>query len=522
MTSGPVSPPTDQRDEPTKQKEMTSIHDELIDLCDTAIAALPSGTARDSVTAVRRNLDQPLQVTVAGGVSSGKSTLVNALLGQKIAAVDAGECTRVVTRFTYDHHERAEVILHDGTARTLTLTDGVLPTELGVPIESVDEVVVHLSNRGLEHLSIIDTPGLDTVTTENQERTEAFLGLGATGSAGHATASAIGRADALVFLMPHLRESDARILHGFRDLYSGTGLSAFNAVAVLSKIDQLTREGDPMAAARPIADRVRSEARALVSAVLPVVGLLAETAACARLSEEHARALRALATFGDDLDREDLLMTPEAFLTHDGADVPVTMRQQLFERLGLYGLTVALGAIDAGRTGAVALHRVLDERSGLDPLRHRVIEQLGARSRLLKCHSALCDLRRISYTRTADPDEQITLHRLQSPLDRFEFDPTLHDLRVAETLQDAANGTFRLPDQLMADLERLGSNADPIVRVGADGSSGVAPAALAAASRWGRFANDPRRRPSDAQRARTVKTAYEMIWQAASAGATTR
>ncbi|HET8930131.1 MAG TPA: dynamin family protein [Acidimicrobiales bacterium] len=491
-----------------------TIVDELLELCDQTIGALPQGDARACVQAVRVNLERPLQVTVAGGVSSGTSTLVNALLGQKIAAVDAGECTRVITRFTYDHHERAEVVLRDGAVRGLALQNGSIPTELGVPPESVREVVVHLSNRGLEHLSIIDTPGLDTVTTENQERTEAFLGLGTDGVAARDTATAIGRADALVFLMPHLREADARILGGFRDLYSGTGLSAFNAVAVLSKIDQLSRSGDPVAAAQPIAERIRVEARGLISAVWPVIGLLAETAACASLGEQEARALRDLAACGDDLDREDLLMTPDAFIAHDGADISRTTRQQLFELLGLFGLGHVLAAIDDGTTGAVALGRLLATSSGFEPLRRQVIDQLGARATLLKCHTALCDLRRISYARNADGDEQVALHRLRSPLDRIEFDPTLHDLRVADALQEATTGEFRLPDVLMADLERLASNTDPMRRVGAADRTEVSAGALAAASRWGSWSNDPRRRPADAQRARAVKTAYEMIWQA--------
>ncbi len=497
---------------------MSTIHDELVALCDDTVGALPVGPIRDAVSAVRDRLSRPLQVTVAGGVSSGKSTLVNALLGQPIAAVDAGECTRVVTRFTYDHHERAEVVLRDGSTRSLPLVDGALPTELGVPVDTVAEVVVYLSNRGLERLSIIDTPGLDTVTDENRERTENFLGLAVDGTGARATSLAVGRADALVFLMPHLREADARVLTGFRDLYTGTDLSAFNAVAVLSKIDQLVRDGDPMVTARPIAERIRAEARGSVSAVLPIIGLLAETAACARLGEDDARALAALAAFGDDLDREDLLMTPDAFAQHTGAEVSVPVRTRLLDRLGLYGLAVALGAIDTGTVGAVELLAVLADRSGFEPLRRRVIDQLGARAGLLKCHTALGDLRRISYARTERADEQVALHRLRSPLDRIEFDPGLHDLRVADAMHQAASGAFALPDTLIEDLDRLASNTDPVRRVGAADRDGVSAAALAAASRWGRFANDPRRRPGDAIRARAVKTAYEMIWQAEQTG----
>ncbi len=76
----------------------------LTSVCDDALRVLPEGPARDGVLQVRSTLAEPLRVAVSGSVSSGKSTLVNALLGQRIAAVDQGECTQLVTWFCYDHY----------------------------------------------------------------------------------------------------------------------------------------------------------------------------------------------------------------------------------------------------------------------------------------------------------------------------------------------------------------------------------------------------------------------------------
>lgn len=488
------------------------MNDLVAALCDQAAAALTPGPARSAVDRVREKLTDPLWVTVAGGVSSGKSTLVNALLGQRIAAVDAGECTRVVTRFRYDHHERAEVELTDGSTRTLALTDGGLPAELGVPSDQVEQVVVHLSNAGLRRLGIVDTPGLNTVTDRNEERTGDFLGLAAASAGGRATADSIGRADALVLLMPHLRQSDVEVLGAFRQLYAGTGLSAFNAVAVLSKVDQLAPTGDPIAAAAPIAERMAGEVRGLVSDVLPIVGLLAETAATARLTEDDARTLAELAGYGDDLDREDLLVSSRSFLELDGPGVATGRRSRLLDVAGLYGIRIALELIDGGSRGAAPILRAFEERSGFAPLRHVVLERLGRQADLIKASNALCDLRRLSYLRVDDAGDASVLRDLRSPLDRIELDPTLHHLRVIQVLNDVAAGDLRLPATLRHDLEQLATGTDPLARLGVTDETAAADAAIAAAARWGRFANDPRRNPLDSRRARAVKEAYELLW----------
>lgn len=484
----------------------------LAGLCHDTAASLSDAGIRTAVEAVAHKLDEPLQVTVAGGVSSGKSTLVNALLGQRIAAVDAGECTKVVTRFRYSHHERVEVVRRDGSRRTLGLIDGALPAELGVPIDEVRYLDVHLSNAGLRDVGIVDTPGMNTVTRANEDQSAGFLGLEATDAGGRATATAIGQADALVLLMPHLRQSDADVLGAFRRLYDGTGLSAFNAVAVLSKVDQLSRSGDPMDVAAPIVARVAQETRGLVSDVLPIIGLLAETASTARLLESDARTLAKLAAWGDDLDREDLLLSPQSFLDEPGPDVPTPDRRRLLDMAGLYGITLAMSAIDEGARGAAAILALFQQRSGFAPLRRVVMERLGAQARLIKAANAVADLRRLSYVAVSDPADAAALRALRSPLDRLELDPSLHHLRVVDVLADASGGGLALPDSLMIDVDRLVSGSDPWAQLGVNNRSDAISAAQAGAARWGRWGNDPRRHPFDARRARVIKTAYELLW----------
>src|SRR6202158_4458271 len=53
------------------------------------------------VERIARQLNQPIRIALAGTLKAGKSTLVNALVGEDIAPTDATEATRIVTWFRH-------------------------------------------------------------------------------------------------------------------------------------------------------------------------------------------------------------------------------------------------------------------------------------------------------------------------------------------------------------------------------------------------------------------------------------
>src|SRR5699024_1908464 len=96
---------------------------------------------------VLRRLQSPLQVAVAGRIKSGKSTLVNALIGRRVAPTDIGECTRLVTRFQYGTVDRLEIVLRDGNTRVVPFgPDGMIPDELGVATAEISHIEAYLTN----------------------------------------------------------------------------------------------------------------------------------------------------------------------------------------------------------------------------------------------------------------------------------------------------------------------------------------------------------------------------------------
>ena len=61
-------------------------------------ARIYAGTeSAQQISATIDRLDEPLRVAIAGKVKAGKSTLLNALIGEELAPTDARECTKIVT-----------------------------------------------------------------------------------------------------------------------------------------------------------------------------------------------------------------------------------------------------------------------------------------------------------------------------------------------------------------------------------------------------------------------------------------
>ena len=58
---------------------------------------------RDQLADAVDRLSGPLRLAIAGRVKAGKSTLLNALVGEELAPTDAGECTKLVTWYIGGH-----------------------------------------------------------------------------------------------------------------------------------------------------------------------------------------------------------------------------------------------------------------------------------------------------------------------------------------------------------------------------------------------------------------------------------
>lgn len=346
-------------------------------------------------------LEEPLRVAIAGKMKSGKSTLLNALVGEEIAPTDAGECTRVVT--WYEHGARPRATLHPsaGPPRELAIhrADGRLELDLdGEPPEQIDRLAIEWPSPSLRTTTLVDTPGIDSLTAAVSLRTTRFLTPEDEPSA----------ADAIIYLLRHLHASDVRFLESFRDTAFGRA-TMVNTLGVLSRADEIgAGRIDALLSARTVAARYRDHpvVRQLCSTVVPVAGLLAQAGRTLRQSEYAD--LEALAGCPRDV-TDGLLISVDRFVQADApVPVPAERRAALLERLGVFGIRLGITFVRAGMRDATTLANEMVRRSGLDEVRRLLALQFSERSGLLKGRSALLGLERVLRDRPRAGTEAIS------------------------------------------------------------------------------------------------------------------
>lgn len=445
-----------------------------------AYADDPASTA--VLRGLARRLAEPLRVALAGMVNAGKSTLLNAIIGEEIAPTDTGECTRIVTWYRHGHTPRITLYPTGGNPRALPLkrVDGRLVFVLGnVDAADVDRLEVEWPSPALRNMTLIDTPGIASLSREVSVRSTAFL----------APADTQSEADAIIYLMRHMHAADVRFLESFRDTEAGRS-GTVNAIAVLSRADEVGGGRiDSLLSAGEIAERYRHDQnlRRLALGVVPVAGLLAQGARTMR--QQEFAALQLLAGL-DRGDRDKALLSADRFLRSTIPEgLTADARASLLSRYGLFGVRLALVLIPNGLNEPTPLAHELARRSGLDPLLDLLGRQFQARAGALKARTVLAGVESLLRASPRPGTEHLAagLERLQA---------NAHDFRELRLLAALRTTGVPLSPELAAEAEGLiggrGAAAHARLGLGADTTPGeMAAEARRCLLRWRSVAENP-------------------------------
>ncbi|HWS33848.1 MAG TPA: hypothetical protein VN408_14045 [Actinoplanes sp.] len=441
----------------------------------------PRATAR-----LRHTMDRfagPLRLAVAGTARTGRSTLVNALVGGDVAPVDPAGFV------TYRDGVQLRAWCHPGPGRPyeVPVTPGPDGLRLGVdPAVYADgpppRAVVQWPSRVLRRTELIDTgpavpPG-----------------------------QVLPEADAVLLVGSRIGDPELNFLRAGRGM-RGPSTAPIHAMVVLGKADT---HGDGLPAglleARRLARRRRREPAigALcqdVVAVSPLIGHAART-----LREDEFRSIAAIAAL-PKTEVDPFLLSTDRFAALAVIDHPV--RLALLRRFGLGGIRLAVTLVRTGSSTRVTLSERLHEHSGLKDLQASIAELFTARRSALKARSALIVLDQILRTELLPPSAQL-LAELELLL------AGAHDFTELRLLSALRAGRVELPPDLALEAHRIlgGTGTSLGERLGlppeATGAD-VWAVATAGAERWRRETTVAERTPAQRRAAAVVLRSCEAL-----------
>ncbi|WP_199723332.1 MULTISPECIES: GTP-binding protein [unclassified Micromonospora] len=419
-------------------------------------------------------LEQPLRIAVAGPWRAGKSTVLNALMGEEVAPVEGAD--GVFTWYEDGAQPRATAYPAGQPPQELTVVKSAtgMRVDLGWGAGEVRDIVVQWPTRALRQVTLIDTP--------------AVTGAGEQGRA-PVMDRVLRDADAVLYLTRDGRDSDLRVLESGRE--SAVGQAApVNVIMVLSRADE-TGGGriDGLLTARQLARRQHRDPR-VGALCVNVVACSGSIGLAGRMLSESDFAALAMLARVSRAELEAHLLSADRFLR---GELPVRLdpevRAALLDRFGLFGIRLATTLVRSGFDSRVKLSAELIRRSGLTELRESMTRCFIDRRDTLKARSALAAVEALVRAEPVRGADELVGTVEQILAGAHEF----RELRLLVALRNSRLG---FDAELVAEAQRLigGDGVGLAARLGVEHDATVQrlwEVAADAQWRWRDRAEDP-------------------------------
>ena len=347
------------------------------------------GAVDNAIALAIDRLSQPMQLAIIGRLSSSKSTLVNALLGDPgIAKTDKSEETYNVSWIKYGENEdELTIVLKNNTklrvpkSQLLDWTSRHGQAELR---DQVGHIEISVKNEFLKSVNIIDTPGLDSAYGADSQNTIRFL-------------SEV-KPDAVVMLFTKsINVETLDILTEFQSLFCSEsfGISPMNAIGVMGKVDEMWKILDasksPISRGSYVIDSLKSSNPGLEKTfqnIYPVSALLG--LGSRTITESDVTHLMSLVNLTEK-ERIETFANVNFFLK-EKPNIPLSgmMRQILLNKLGLFGIYSAVEYLKQNLSCSIQdIKSHLERESGLDKLLAAVIMHFGKRAVIIKTRNSI-------------------------------------------------------------------------------------------------------------------------------------
>jgi tetratricopeptide (TPR) repeat protein/GTPase SAR1 family protein len=150
----------------------------LLRVAQRQLAATPElGDLAPEAARVLAIVDRPLQLTVMGEFNSGKSTFVNAFVGEEVAPMGIVPTTATINVLKYGTERGARVIYRDDQVEEVPWAE-VAALLRGLTAEEARRirlVEVRYPLELLQRVNVVDTPGLNSILPEHEETAREFI-----------------------------------------------------------------------------------------------------------------------------------------------------------------------------------------------------------------------------------------------------------------------------------------------------------------------------------------------------------
>lgn len=330
-------------------------------------------------------VDSPFTVAVTGQMRVGKSTLLNALIGEDLAITGVNETTATINWFKHGGEEldgKFKVVWKDRPEEIFSMEcirDWIGDSEKAAQTRYIE---FFSTSKLLKEANFIDTPGTRSVIESHEETINEFLAQ----RCEKESMRQGGRADAIIYVFPVVaRESDQNRLDSFGEGTRIPGSSPFNSIGVVHKWDHLMADS-PFEEAANKAATVAEAMKGLVCSVIPVSAPL--YIASERFDDSFWDKVVILSSIVDDAGFKKLVLNDRFFEKENTAcTLTAEDRQQFRSDYTLPWVSLRLILKELRRKGISepdAARDYIRESSGILRLKHELEQRFFSRSRLIK------------------------------------------------------------------------------------------------------------------------------------------
>lgn len=411
--------------------------------------------ALDALSSVEADMNEPMQLAIVGRISSSKSTLVNAILGQPdVVRTDHEVETFNVSWLKYGDND-APVTVHfkDGSKKQVPKSDWHEWASHGgheTMKSEVGYIEVYFDYEILKRVNIIDTPGLDSSFGTDSENTVTFLRK--------------VHPDAVILMFTRSLTADSLSLIGEFQRYEQSmsfSLNPMNALGVLSKIDlnwKVMNVRDEVQTQKSVIARTLAghpDVSRSLFRIMPLSAMMGLASCC--VTDEDLSDFVSLASM-PETDLKRLFFSADSFKAlRDDVPVSPEERKRLLQKYGLYGAYVSITSVRSGeaadKTGVAS---VLGEKSGFREFFSLLVSHFGDRATLIKAQKGMMSL--LSACRK-DRIQADTAER-QELADRLcarvlSIEDELHELKEWSLLMRIYEGKSKVDSEFLEEFLRL-------------------------------------------------------------------